>query len=58
MNIYNNMYELVQTYLFGGDVLTSNMDLIATAIATFGVIAIVGVPFIILAKVIAMVLNI
>lgn len=46
------MYQLIQQHIFGGVELTANMDLIATAIASFGVIFLVALPFTIVVKII------
>lgn len=55
--MYQNIYNLVQQYIFDGVTLTGNMDLIATLIASFGVIFMVALPFTIVWKVIKMLVG-
>lgn len=45
MNIYQDLFDLVHTYIFGGAELTSNMDLVATLCATLGSVFIIALPF-------------
>lgn len=56
MSIYNALYSLLNTYVFGGSIEVGSIpDLVATLISTCGVVFIVAIPFIIVAKVISMV---
>lgn len=46
-NIYADIYGMVQQYIFGGDELSANQDLVATLTATWSCILLVMLPFII-----------
>lgn len=47
MGIYQNLFEIIETYIYGGVELTADMNLIATLIATIGSVFIIAIPFII-----------
>lgn len=55
--MYQNLYNLVQQYIFNGVELTGNMDLVATFIATAGVMFMVALPFVLVLKVIRMIMG-
>lgn len=55
MNIYQNLYDIIQQYIFGGAELTANMDLVATLTATWGVMFLIAIPFILVWSVIRMI---
>lgn len=55
MSIYQSLYDLIHTYIFGGVEITANIDLIATAIASVGVVFLVSLPFILVYKFITLV---
>lgn len=45
--MYDSLYDLIQTYVFGGALeLGSNQELVCMLIATFGCIFLVAIPFI------------
>lgn len=45
--MYQSLYDLVQTYVFGGVAeLGSNQELVCMLIATFGSVFMVAIPFI------------
>lgn len=46
MNIYNTLYELINTYVYGGSIVAESVaDLVATLISTAGCIFLIAVPF-------------
>lgn len=54
--IYNELYDLIITYCFGGQVLAnSNAELVAMLIATSGTVFVVALPFLLVWKVIKMI---
>lgn len=55
--MYQNIYSIVQQYVFEGAVLTPNMDLIATLISSIAVIFMVALPFTIVWRVIKMIVG-
>lgn len=54
MNIYQNCYDLIQTYIFGGEVLTSNTELVCIALSSCACIFVFALPFLIVWKVLKM----
>lgn len=57
VNIYQNIYDIIVQYLFGGAELSSNMELITIALASIGAIFVFVIPFIIVYKVICIVVG-
>ena len=55
MSVYQSFYDLISQYIFGGGSLSANADLIATAIASVGVVFLVAMPFILVYKVICLI---
>lgn len=56
MNIYNNLYTLIEQYVFGNAIVTgSNQELIATLVATFGTLFVIAIPFALVWKVIKLI---
>ena len=47
MGIYQNIYELIQTYIYGGVELSSEMELVTVLISTLSCIFLIALPFII-----------
>lgn len=45
MGIYQELYSLIQTYIYGGIELTADMSLVCTLIATAGSLFVVALPF-------------
>lgn len=56
-SIYDNLYNLIQTYIFGGNALTTNQDLITTLISTMGCVFLVALPFCVVWKVCKLILG-
>lgn len=55
-NIYQSLYDLLNTYVYGGELLAgSHQDLVATLLATIGVVFLVALPFMLVLKVIRMI---
>ena len=44
--IYQQLFELLHTYVYGGAALTADMNLTLTIAATFGALFLVSLPFI------------
>lgn len=45
MSIYQSLFDLIHTHIYGGVVLSADMNLVCTLIATLGVLFVVGIPF-------------
>lgn len=45
MGIYQNLYALIEQYIYGNATLTPDMQLVATFIATAGSLFVVALPF-------------
>lgn len=52
MGIYQNIFDLIHQYIYGGVELTADMNLVTTLIATAGCIFIIAIPFLLVWKVI------
>jgi hypothetical protein len=51
MSIYENIYTLVNTYVFGGSIVAgSYQDLVAILVATIACLYLVALPFLIVRK--------
>lgn len=50
MGIYQELYNLIQQYIYGGVELTSHMDLVATLVATAGSLFVIAIPFIVVKR--------
>lgn len=48
--MYQNLFDLIHTYIYGGVELTSDMSLICTLISTIGCVFLVSLPFIVVYK--------
>lgn len=46
MNIYQNCFDLIQQYIYGGVELTSHMELTAVILATCACVALFALPFV------------
>lgn len=56
--MYQSLYNLISTYIFEGAVeLGSHADLVCTLVATFGNIALIALPFVIVYKIITSVIR-
>ena len=57
MSIYESLFDLIQTYIYGGATLTSDMNLVCTLISTIGCVFLVSLPFVIVYKVISFIVG-
>ena len=56
MSIYDNLYNLIQIYIYGGN-MTTDSQLICTLVSTIGCLFLVALPFIVVLKVIRIILG-
>lgn len=53
MNIYQSLYDVINTYIYGGGLVAGSYEeLVCVLMSTIGVIALVSIPFVIVKKVI------
>lgn len=57
MGIYQQCYDLVQTYIYGGAELTADMSLVATEISTIASIFLFALPFLVVLLVLKLILG-
>lgn len=57
MNIYQDIFDIVKQYIFGGVELTANMDLVAITLSTIGCVFVFALPFVIVWRVIKMLMG-
>ena len=57
MSIYQNIYDLIVQYIYGGVQLTSDMELVTVTLATMACIFVFALPFLVVWKVIRMILG-
>lgn len=55
MGIYQELYSLIQQYIYGGVDLTADMSLTCTLIATAGSIFVVALPFLLVWRICRMI---
>lgn len=59
MNIYQSLYDLLNTYVFGGQIVANtNQELIAILMATAGTVFLVSLPFLVVWRIIRFIGNI
>lgn len=51
MSMYQSLFDLIHTHIYGSVELTSDMNLVCTLIATIGCIFVVALPFLVVYKV-------
>ena len=51
MSMYQSLFDLIHTHIYGGVELTSDMNLVCTLCSTIGVIFMLSIPFLIVYKV-------
>lgn len=56
MGIYQNLYALLEQYIYGG-VMTADASLICTLMATMGSVFVVALPFAVVWKVIRLIMG-
>lgn len=52
MGIYQGIYDIIHTYIFGGVQMSSNMELVCILIATIGCLFLISIPFLLVWKLI------
>lgn len=57
MNIYQDIFDIVKQYIFGGVELTANMDLVAITLSTIGCVFVFALPFVIVWRLIKMLMG-
>lgn len=57
MNIYQDVFDLIQQYIFGGVELTANMELVAITLASIACVFVFALPFLVVWKVIRLILG-
>lgn len=57
MNIYQDIFDIVKQYIFGGVELTANMDLVAITLSTIGCVFVFALPFVIVWRIIKMLMG-
>ena len=57
MNIYQDIFDIVKQYIFGGVDLTANMDLVAITLATIGCVFVFSLPFVIVWRIIKVLMG-
>ena len=58
MNIYQDVYNIITTYLFGGNVaIGSNQELITIALASIATIFVFALPFVVVLKLIKLIMG-
>lgn len=50
MSIYQNCFDLIHQYIYGGVTLTADMSLVCTALATAACVFVFAVPFMVVGK--------
>lgn len=55
MSIYQSIFDLIHTYVYGGVTLTSDMSLVCTLVSTCACLFCVALPFLIVWKVIKLI---
>lgn len=55
MSIYQSIFDLIHTYVYGGVTLTSDMSLVCTLVSTCACFFCVALPFLIVWKVIKLI---
>lgn len=57
MSMYQSLFDLIHTHIYGGVELTSDMNLVCTLIATIGCLFVVGIPFFVVYKTITFIFG-
>lgn len=55
MSIYQNCYDLIHTYIYGGVTMGSEMELVCILLATMACVFLFACPFILVWKIIRMI---
>lgn len=54
--MYQNLYDLIHQYIYGGVTMTADMELTATIISTIGCVFLFALPFMIVKKILDFIL--
>ena len=58
MNIYQNLYDLINTYVFGNSIVVGSYEELVTILfSTLGCLALVSLPFVILIGLMVLVMR-
>lgn len=57
MSVYQSCFDLIHTYIYGGVELTSDMNLVATLIATIACIFCFSLPFLVVWLIIKLIIS-
>lgn len=57
VSMYQSLFDLIHTHIYGGVELTSDMNLVCTLIATIGCLAFIAIPFFVVYKVISLIVG-
>ena len=57
-SIYQSLFDLIHNHIYGGVVLSSDMNLVCTLIATIGSLAFVAIPFFVVYKILSLLWSI
>lgn len=56
--MYQNLYNLLNTYIFGGQVVSGSYEeLVCILVSTIGVLVLIGLPFLVVFKILKLVLG-
>lgn len=56
MNIYQTLYDLINNYVFAGEIVAETVpDLVTTLLSTCGTIFVVAIPFILIWKLLTLI---
>lgn len=56
-SVYQSCFDLIHTYIYGGAAMTSDMNLVCTAIATIACLFVFALPFLVVYKVICFIAS-
>lgn len=57
MSIYQSIFDLIHTYIYGGATLTADMNLVATLLSTCACVFCFALPFMVVWKVIKLIMG-
>lgn len=57
LSIYQSLFDLIHTHIYGGVELTPDMNLVCTLISTIGVLLVIGIPFFVVYKILSILFN-
>lgn len=57
MNIYQDIFDIIKQYIFGGVELTAHMDLVAVTLSTIGSIFVFALPFVIVWRIVKLLIG-